>query len=149
MNFKAIGVICTALLVAFVTPGCDSEPGPENPPELPTGETAPDAVPENPATAAEKTFAVRGYIARIPTNQTDAAPEVFITHEEVPELPMAAMTMPFILENGQDVADLGVGDKVGFTMVIGGRSKAVARGIEKLPPETQLDLPERLQPKPE
>lgn len=75
---------------------------------------------EAPAAAAE-IYAMRGEIVRLPTA---ASPEIAIRHEAVPDfrdeagkvVGMEAMTMPFALAPGVDIAGLVPGDKVEFTL---------------------------------
>ena len=64
-----------------------------------------------------------------------------VHHEEIPGY-MEAMRMDFKLKEGSEVENLESGDKIQFRYVITEDDDAYAESIEKLPPETPLDLPE-------
>lgn len=102
--------------------------------------------PANTPAVAVETYAMRGEIVRLPS---PPSPEIAIRHEAVPDfrdengkvVGMEAMTMPFGLAPGVDIAGLAPGDKVAFTLEM--RWKATSdivriSRLEKLPADTRL-----------
>lgn len=67
---------------------------------------------------------------------------ISVVHETIPDV-MNAMRMSFRIDNESVAAGLVTGDIIRFDMV---RTESgwYARNIEVLPPDTELDLPERL-----
>lgn len=63
-----------------------------------------------------------------------------VHHEEIPGY-MEAMQMDFKLKEGVRVENLESGDKIQFRYVITSDSDAYIEGVQKLSPETLLDLP--------
>ena len=88
--------------------------------------------------ASEEAFDARGrYVS------TDMRGEsISVVHETVPDV-MNAMRMSFRIDDESVAAGLVTGDIIRFDMV---RTESgwYARNIEVLPPDTELDLPERL-----
>ena len=63
-----------------------------------------------------------------------------VEHEAIPGY-METMTMDFRLREPGEAAGLAVGDKIQFRYVVSGID-AFAEGVERLPPETELQLGE-------
>lgn len=69
---------------------------------------------------------------------------ISVIHEEIPDV-MHAMRMDFRIDDPSISEQLETGDVIEFEMVITEGNDRYARNIEKLPPDTELDLPEVLQ----
>ena len=111
-------LLLTLLLAVAV--GCG---GPSDPAPAPATEAAEPAV-----------YRVRGVFDQL---ETDGA-SMIVQHEEIPGF-MAAMTMPFDLEDPTEGEQLEYGDKIEFEYVVTDTGN-YARAIAKLPPETELKL---------
>ena len=110
----------------------------------------PDEPPARGAGAAGvHSYLVRGVIRSLPDPETGAG-RLLIRHEAIPELVgaggevegMAAMTMPFPVDDEVDLAGFEVGDVVRFELQVGweaARPVAVT-AMEKLPADTELAL---------
>ncbi len=79
-------------------------------------------------------YAARGQVVRVES----AGQQVVLDHEAIPEL-MGAMRMSLAVAEPAEARALAPGDKIAFELVDAPRG-AYVRGIEKLPPETVLEL---------
>jgi len=93
-----------------------------------------------PATAAttSRVYEMRGIIMQLGTAK--AARQLVIHHEATKN--MESMTMPFAVDEGVSLAGLAVGDKVSFRFEVDlNTDMEHVTKIEKLPADTQLNLP--------
>ena len=81
-----------------------------------------------------KQHTVRGQIAKVLKD----GGELLVDHEAVPEY-MMAMQMSLVVADPAQARELQPGDKVRFTLHIADRG-AWIDGIERLPPDTPLEL---------
>lgn len=111
------------LLLGAALAGCGEAPeAPEAPP------------PSDPANAGVS-FIVRGIYHGVLYDSTAAAVE----HEAIPGL-MGAMRMQLRVASPAELRGLRKGDKITFELVQPEGSGYLMRGVEKLPPETELKL---------
>ena len=89
---------------------------------------------EHEAAAEPTTYVVRGVFDQVDSDGSSMT----VQHEEISGY-MAAMTMPFDLEDPNAAAGLEYGDKIEFRLVVTGHD-SVAREIRKLPEDTELQL---------
>jgi hypothetical protein len=97
-----------------------------------------------------RSYVVRGQITTVFEAVPDRPRELEIHHEAIPEfinysgkqVGMAAMTMPFRVRKGLDLARLAVGDKVEFTMAVDWERKPPGQitAILELPADTPLSF---------
>lgn len=103
---------------------------------------------EAPAGGGEvHTYQVRGIIRSLPDPESGVGP-LRIRHEAIPDLVaqsgeiegMAAMTMPFPVNSGVDLAGLAVGDPVRFELRVDWEAArpVVVTTLERLPADTEL-----------
>ena len=131
------GLTLTLALLPAVTvlPGCQHQEDPAS---------------EATQAATAHTYSVRGVVRQLP--QAGQAGVPFLIQPEASDdyisvsgkpAPMAAMTMPFMAADGVDLEALAVGDKIAFELRVDWQASAamLISSIEKLPPETVLDLP--------
>lgn len=111
------------------------------------GACSPPPPPPAPA-GPDQSYTVRGEIARLP-DPADPQHEIWIRHEAIPDFAteegqvvgMVAMTMPFGLDEGVDLAGLEVGGKIRFTLEVRWADRAQPAkvvAVEALPAETEL-----------
>ena len=105
--------------------------------------------PPSPAPAGpDQSYAVRGEIVRLP-DPADPQNEIWIRHEAIADFAtdagevvgMDAMTMPFGVADGLDLAGFEVGDKIRFTLEVRWADRAQpakVTAVEKLPADIEL-----------
>lgn len=112
-----------------------------------TGGEEPGRGPDTPAASQARTYQVRGILKALPDPETGAG-SLRIRHEAIPDLVgqsgeiegMDAMTMPFPVDAGVDLAGFAVGDAVSFELTVdwqAARPVAVT-AMEALPADTEL-----------
>lgn len=90
--------------------------------------------PEVEAEAIDAVYPVRGQVVSV----EDGGAKLKVAHEQIPGF-MAAMTMPFAVDDPSESAGLKPGDKIAFELVMATR-RSYIRAIERLPAETDLVL---------
>jgi len=134
---RLLPALCLGATLAVALGGC-SAPG-SGGPGASEGEISP----------APASYRVRGMLRRLPA--ADAARRaLLVQHEAIPELVdltgevvgMDAMAMEFDVGADVDLAGLAPGDKILFTLEVDWDAEppAVIRGVERLAPDTDLNL---------
>ncbi|MBM3878245.1 MAG: electron transporter SenC [Verrucomicrobia bacterium] len=98
MNTREWRPFGLVLLLASLAGGCQTE-------------RSPSAAPPSPAPGAQRAFQVRGVVQEVRA----ADRSVRVTHEEIPGY-MAAMTMPFDVQDPAELDGLSPGDRIAFRL---------------------------------